>query len=231
MISIIIPINHKDRVGQANNLYRLLKEEAGVPVEVITACDNPAIYDLLKTDVLVKLPKRIGFTQSVNVAERFASNKLVWYMDDSVTPTKNWGKIAIDAFYKRFPDANGIMEISGANNCATRCIATREYCYELNLNNLLWPEYIHCGDTEHYERAVPQNKFYAYPTPLLIEKKVNDESRIRNSKIFLFDDSIRDYRRNKGFPKEATPDWQGRLRSYCERDPDLVELYNNIFNL
>lgn len=226
MLSIIIPINHKDRVGQLNTLYKKIKEEAGLPVEVVVACDNPAIYDSLKSDVLVRIPKRVEFTQSVNIAEKFATNKVVWYMDDSVTPVIGWAKKAWDAFWNRFPDGRGFIEISGANNCATRGLTTRQFAYELNGNTLLWPEYLHCGDAEFFERTTP-DKFYPLEEVLLIEKKINDESRLRNTKVFAFDDKIRDLRRSQNFPKTFQSNYNQLLLDYC-RENDLMDLYNNL---
>ncbi len=228
MISIIIPINHKDRVNQLNRLYDLIKKEAGLPVEIIVACDNPDIFDLLKYDKLVKIPYRLEFTHSVNLAAEHATYDVLWYMDDSVTPVKGWAKEAYDAFYKKFPDGMGIMEISGATNCATRCLTTKTYAFGENMGFLLWPEYLHCGDTEHYERAIKTDKFYSYPKTLLKETKINDESRKRNMKVFKFDDMIRDMRRGKNFAQTLIDNWDALLYDYCKEDEDLMSLYNNL---
>jgi hypothetical protein len=231
MISVIVPINHPQRVEQLNTLYRRIKKEAGIPVEVLVACDNPQIYLDLEYDKLVQIPKRIGFTQSVNLAEKFSTYDIVWYMDDSVTPVENWAKIAYEEFYKRFPDGLGLLEISGVRDCAARCITTKQYTHPMNLGYMLWPEYLHCGDTEHYERAIPQKTFSSYSKTLLQETKVNDASRKRNMKVFGFDDMIRNERRQKGWPLERISGWDDKLYEYCKNDPDLLELCVNILNI
>lgn len=228
MISIIIPINHKDRVGQANELYQRLKKDSGVDTQVIIAVDNPEIYDLVKGDEIYKIPKRIEFTQSVNRAARIAKYPFLWYMDDSVTPVTNWAKIALQAFTEVFPDGEGLLELSGITNCATRCIATKKCLYSLNMGYFLWPEYLHCGDAELFERTNPLEKFKTHPQVLLQETKINDESRKRNMKVFAFDDMIRAKRRVLGFPKEFLSTWEDLLKEYCKDDADLEELCTNV---
>jgi hypothetical protein len=230
MISIIIPTNHIIRVKQFNALYRDIKKNSGIETQVIAACDNPEVFDLLEADLIVKVPYRVELTWSLNFAEKFALYDTLCLTDDSVTIEPGWGRIAYDEFWRKFPDGMGVMEISGMSDCASKPVTTRKFMYEINGNNFYWNEYLHCGDTENYEKCNPLGKFYALPQVLHHETKVDDASRIRNKKIWGFDDQIRAIRSEHGWPMTLIPDWRERLQKYCTGDVELEELYDNIIN-
>lgn len=230
-ISLILPTYHPDRLKRANALYDMLKTESGVEVEVIVACDNPDIYDKLKYDVLVKIPKRVGFTRAVNIAEKFATNELIWWIDDYVIPQAGWGLKAVSAFYERFPDGMGIMDISQMITDCAKSLSTRRFMYKLNGGNFLWPEYIHCGDTESWVKATALNAFYTYPEMLWQRDKIYDACKTNTDAVREFDVMIMHLRESTNFENKHLEDYEGLLFEWGKTNPKIEELYKNIYNI
>lgn len=230
MISLILPTYHPGRVERANNLYRLLKNESGVEVEVIVVCDNPEIYDQLDHDVLVKLPRRIGFTRAMNIGEKFAKHKLSWWIDDYVIPEKNWGPKAVEYFYDKFPDGMGILELSQSNNSCPKSLSTRKFMYGLNGGNWIWNEYLHDGDTEAFEKARQLKKFEVYPEVLWNRNKIYDDCKAQTDIQNTFDKEIQEDRRSHGWPNTLDPKLRDKMELWAKENKQM-ELYNNIYNL
>jgi len=230
-ISLILPTYHKDRLERANLLYDRLKNESGVPVEVIVVCENPDIEP--KHDVLIRPPRRIGFTRAVNLGEKFCTHRLCWWIDDYVEPIKNWGIEAVDGFNKMFPDGMGIMEISGSINDCPKSISTRKFMYSINGDSFLWPEYIHCGDTESWYKASLLGKFYVYPKKLWERKKINDDWRKISLKDHSFDLDLFEERKSNNWPPYLDKNLSERMSRwvYKSKDKEITNLYKNIYNL
>lgn len=233
MISLIMPTYHPDRVERANELYKKLKEESGLPIEVIVVCDNPKVTPLLKGDIIVPLQKRVGFTRAVNIGEKFATNRVLWWIDDYVIPEPGWAPKAYKAFFDRFPDGQGIMELSMYETDCPKSLSTRDYLYNKNNLNLLWPEYIHCGDTELWYRATEEGKFYMYPEVLWHRNKIFDACKTTSDKCRQWDVMIREEREKKGWINEATPDLAQKMERWAidSGDPSNIDLYKNLYNL
>lgn len=228
-----MPTYHPDRVERQNKLYDMLKNEAGLPIEVIVVCDNPKIFDKLKYDILVPLQKRVGFTRAVNIGEKFATNRVLWWIDDYVIPEKNWAPEAYDAFFERFPDGRGIMELSMYETDCPKSLSTRDYLYDKNNLNLLWPEYIHCGDTELWYRSSAKNEFYMYPKVLWHREKIWDACKTTSDKCREWDVKLRLEREALGWPMTATPELSSKMHQWAidSGDPSNIELYKNLYNL
>lgn len=233
MISLVMPTYHPARVERANDLYKMLKKDSGVEVEVIMVCDNPEVYDKLHADRLIKLPKRIGFTRCMNIGEKFTKYGVGWWIDDYVIPEPGWGPKALKGFWERFPDGRGIMELSGYKTDCPKSISTRSYMYELNGGDWVWHEYIHCGDTESWHKANAVGEFYVYPEILWHRDKIFDACKIQSDSEYQFDIPLRKYRENNGWPNTSTPQLQKRMKDWAEgtNNPKLIELYKNIYNL
>jgi hypothetical protein len=233
MISLVLPTYAPNRAERERFLYDMLKNESGIEVEVVVVCENKDIYDKLKYDQLIKLPKRIGFTKAVNIAEKFCTFGTCWWIDDYVVPERDWGPKAYEAFYEKFPDGMGIMEISKYQTDCPKSISTRSFMYSLNGGNFLWNEYIHCGDTETWYKATALNKFYSYPEMLWHRDKIEDESRKQSLKQYTFDIPLREERMKNGWPNTLTPDYQDRMYrwAYDSKDENMIQLYKNIFNI
>jgi len=232
-ISLIMATYHPDRVERANALYDMLKEESGMPVEVIVVCDNPKVTPLLKADILVPLQKRVGFTRAVNIGEKFANNRVLWWIDDYVIPQKGWAPKAYKAFFEKFPDGMGIMELSMYATDCPKSLSTREYLYEKNNLNLLWPEYIHCGDTELWHRANAEGKFYMYPEELWSRNKIFDACKVTSDKQRQWDLYVRAEREKNGWPNTAIPELARKMERWAIESGDVsnYELYKNLYNL
>lgn len=232
-ISLIMPTYHPARVERANALYKMLKEESGAEIEVIVVCDNPAVTPLLHHDKIVALDKRVGFTRAVNIGEKLATARLLWWIDDYVIPEPGWAPKAIQGFNDRFPDGMGIMELSGCTTDCPKSISTREYLYNKNNLNLLWPEYLHCGDTELWHRSSEEGKFYVYPEVLWHRDKIYDACKTVSGQQRDWDVMIREYRQRTGWKNEAISDLSEKMHEWAinSGEPKNLELYKNLYNL
>lgn len=232
-ISLVMPTYHPDRVERANELYKMLKLDSGVDVEVIMVCDNPEVSDKLKADFVVKLPKRVGWTKATNIGEKFTSTGLGWWIDDYVIPEPGWGPKALKGFYERFPDGMGIMEISGYETDCPKSISTRKFMYELNGGDWVWDEYLHCGDTESWYKATAMDKFYVYPEVLWHRDKIYDACKATSDLQRKFDVDLRLEREANGWPMTLTPHLQDRMEQWAIESgkESNIELYKNIYHL
>jgi glycosyltransferase involved in cell wall biosynthesis len=232
-ISLIMPTYSEARLERANALYDMLKNESGCEIEVIVVCENPKIQKKLKYDKLICPPKRIGFNRAINIGEKFASHELCWWIDDYVIPEKGWGPVAIDAYWKRFPDGMGIMELSGFKDDCPKSLSTRRFMYSVNGGNWLWNEYIHCGDTETWEKIDKEKQFHVYPNPLWHRDKIDDDFHRHNMKAYGFDRPLLHEREKNEFKDRWSKDLQAKMKLWAEKteDPACMEIYKNIWNL
>jgi hypothetical protein len=223
----MIPTYHKERVAMVNNLYAELKAEGRAMVEVVIITDNPELHNVYKGDVIVKLPKRIGFTRAVNIGEKFVSRPLFWWMDDSAMPEKGWVKKSIEEYWSAFPDGFGYLGFDSGetdhHNCCARGLTTKQTAYSLNGQNLLWPEYIHSGDAEFTQRCNKKG-WFKRSTVKVHEERPHDETYKLVSSTFAFDREINDIRIKGNYPMTLIPDWLNILKNYKE----LNEIRENL---
>lgn len=232
MISLVMATYHPDRVERANNLIKMIKNDSGCEVEMIVVTDNPATYDSYKgADQVIKLPKRVGFTRAANIGEKFAKYGIGWWIDDYVIPEPGWGPKALKGFWERFPDGNGIMEISGYETDCPKSISTRQYMYQLNGGDWLWNDYLHCGDTESWYKATKRNEFYVYPEILWHRNKIFDSCKTESVKTIALDTKLRQIREAEGWPNKHVDGLQDIYWEWAKGDPKNEELYRNIFNI
>ena len=233
MISLILCTYSPDRVQRTNDLIKMLRLDSGVEVEIILVTDNPETFDsYYGADIVVKLPRRIGWNRAMNIGEKFAKHTLCWWIDDYVIPEVGWGPKAEKGFWERFPDGQGIMEISGYETDCPKSISTRSFMYEINGGNWLWSEYLHCGNTETWHKVTALNKFQVYPEILWNRDKIFDACKTETNKAYGFDIPLREERMAKGWPLTRTPDLRERMLRWAleTKDEKMMTLYKNIYN-
>lgn len=233
-MSLIMATYHKDRVERANNLIRMLRLDSGIDLQIIVVTDNPETHESYPdADLTIRLPKRLGFTRCANIGEKFATYTNLWWIDDYVTVKPEWGKKAMQAFWEKFPDGMGIMELSLFETDCPKSISTRSYVYSLNNMNMLWPEYLHCGDTEMWYRATAQKRFYMYPEELWTREKIVDHTKKVSKKQEGWDSIIREERRSNSWTAFYDPTVPTRMVRWAKEtgDKDNIELVDNLFNL
>jgi hypothetical protein len=204
-----------------------MKEEGGDNIEVIIISDNPDNYNLYKADVIVRLPRRIGFTRAVNIGEKFAKNELIWWMDDSAMPEEGWFDKAVREYQAMFPDGYGYLGFNSGeidhHNCCARGITSKKTAYSLNGQNLIWPEYIHSGDEEFTKRCHKKN-WFKLSTIKVKEVKPIDDTYCLVHHTFRFDTEIHKIRERANYPMTLIPEWFDILNSY----PELQDIKENI---
>lgn len=232
-MSLVMPTYHPDRVGRANELIKMLRLDSGIDVEIIVVTDNPATHESYKgADFVCKLPHSLGFNRSANIGEKFAKYENVWWIDDYVIPEVGWGPKALGYFWEKFPDGMGILDISEQITDCAKSISTRSYVYSLNHFNLLWPEYLHCGDTEMWHRSTEQGRFASYPETLWHRDKIFDQCKANTDAVRMFDEELRAERRDAGWP-DTFIDIKAKLKLWADKDPEsrIAKLYKNLYNL
>lgn len=232
-MSLIMATYHPSRVERANELIKMIKMDSGIETEMIVVTDNPETYDSYKgMDILVKLPRRIGFTRAANTGEKYCKYENLWWIDDYVIPEPGWGPKALSYFWEKFPDGMGILDISEQKTDCAKSVSTRKYVYSLNFFNLLWPEYLHCGDTEMYYKSSAAGKFFTYPETLWHRDKIFDDCKKESTKAEGWDSIIRSERMNAGWPDKFIPNIAERMREWAESTGDQrnINLYHNLYN-
>jgi len=230
LFTIISPLYHPSRLARQQRQYQRIKETAGDLVEVLGACDNPLLHNQMGCDRVVKIPKRIGFSHAVNAAVPFVQTDVVGFLDDSAWPAvSDWAQQAYALFTKHFPDGQGLLEYSGVPDCWSRGLTTIPFAGSFNRGQLLWGEYLHCGDEDLYEQA--KERFYCAPDILVQETKYDDAVRgyILDATI-LHDWPIFSMRKDQGFPQHKQEDWEQRLRAFGKLQSSYRELIKNILS-
>jgi hypothetical protein len=223
---------HPDRVERANDLIKMIKLDSGVEVEMIVVTDNPETYDSYKgADQVIKLPKRVGFTRASNIGEKFASYGIGWWIDDYVIPSPGWAPKALKGFWERFPDGNGVMEISGYETDCPKSISTRKYMYGINGGDWLWNDYLHCGDTETWYKTNARGQFQVYPEVLWERNKIWDDTKTESLKTIELDTQLRAIRSAQGWPDKHIDNLEQIYWEWAKGDPKNEQLVKNIFNL
>lgn len=243
-MSLILPTYHPGRVGRANELIKMLRKDSGIDLEIIVVTDNPETYESYKgADLVLKLPYRIGFTRAANTGEKMTKYENLWWIDDYVIPEPGWGPKAMKAFWEKFPDGMGIMDISMQITDCAKSISTRKYVYSLNGMHLLWPEYLHCGDTEMWYRSSIRGQFYTYPEVLWHRDKIFDDCKKESTKAEGWDSIIREERRALNWPNSRHPYTQHdknanitffeKMITWADETGDQknIDLVNNLFNI
>jgi len=243
-MSLILPTYHPARVKRANQLIKMLRLDSGIDIEIIVVTDNPETHNRYKgADFVCKLPQNVGFNRAANIGEKFAKYRNEWWIDDYVIPEPNWGPKALSYFWEHFPDGMGILDISMQLEDCAKSVSTRSYVYSLNHFNLLWPEYLHCGDTEMWYRSTAKKKFLTYPEMLWHRDKIWDDCKKQTDAVREFDVKLRGERELAGWPdkflpltehdKEFNIDIRERLRLWTLQEPEsrVARLYKNLYNL
>lgn len=237
MISIPITTFSKNRLKRLSALYQQIKTMAGIPCEVLIGVNgNRDMYTALKEkkigDRLILLPKNIEATHALNVLEKFAQYPYVVVLDDSVTiHTDHVFKKALRYFRQHFPDGQGLMGFHDGIYNSPRYLTTRAYTYQMNLGNLIWPEYIHSGDDELCIRSRTRHLYFYAPDIVIKECKIHDYSKRKTQETHRFDAWVIEQRKLLQFPTTLLPDYDAYFRDEATKSPYMKRLYKNIYNV